>query len=248
MAFYHHPYSADRAYLITSTTKYFTTTDTGRSWNPLNAPTPPNTFRAQVLRFHPDSDKLIWTGNRNCENIFDDCHAEAQYTRNNGRNWDLVEKYVVNCAWATDTKLNADPTEIICESYQKKGGSQRFFQNDNPLELVEGQQYFKKKKKLFNEVVGFAKFSEFLVVAEVSLSKRSFVTVGADYLVAVTCPAFLGSSSIARWCKLCNWTVPTEHAPRDSCTCTTVYTFHTANTRHRLTLSWNLRLDPFSYT
>ncbi|KAK0452799.1 vacuolar protein sorting/targeting protein 10, partial [Desarmillaria tabescens] len=173
LAFYHHPYSSDRAYLITSGTKYYTTTDTGRTWNPLSAPTPPNTFRAQVLRFHPDSDKLIWIGNKNCDNIFDDCHAEAQYTRDNGRNWYFVENYVVNCAWAIDTKLNADPTEILCESYQKKGGSQRFFQNDNPLELVEGQQYFKKKKKLFNEVVGFAKFSEFLVVAELLPARHS---------------------------------------------------------------------------
>lgn len=74
---------------------------------------------------------------------------------------------MVNCAWATDTKLNADPTEILCESYKKKEGSQKFFQDDNALELVEGQAFFTKKKTLFNHVVGFAKFSEYLIVAEV---------------------------------------------------------------------------------
>ncbi|KAJ7089709.1 vacuolar protein sorting/targeting protein 10 [Mycena belliarum] len=174
LAFYHHKYTPSRAYLITNTERFYMTTDSGRSWNPMTAPTPPNSFRAQVLRFHPDSEKLIWTGNRDCEGpLSRNCHAEAQYSRDHGRNWNFVENYVVNCAWATDAKLEADPTEILCESYRDKTGSQRFFQGDNPLSLVEGSSYFTKKKKLFNEVVGFAKFSEFLIVAELLPEKRS---------------------------------------------------------------------------
>ncbi|KAJ7113669.1 vacuolar protein sorting/targeting protein 10 [Mycena crocata] len=174
LAFYHHKYSSGRAYLITNTNKFYTTTDSGRTWNPLPAPSPPNTFRAQVLRFHPDSDKLIWTGNKDCDGpLSQNCHAEAQYSRDNGRKWFFVENYVVNCAWAKDGKLDADPTEILCESYRDKTGSQRFFQGDNPLSLVGGSSYFTKKKTLFNEVVGFAKFSEFLIVAELLPEKRS---------------------------------------------------------------------------
>ncbi|KAJ6624911.1 Oligoxyloglucan reducing end-specific cellobiohydrolase [Mycena sp. CBHHK59/15] len=174
LAFYHHKYSSGRAYLITNSNKFFTTTDSGRTWNPLTAPTPPNTFRAQVLRFHPDSDKLIWTGNKDCDGpLAQNCHAEAQYSRNNGRKWIFVENYVVNCAWAKDAKLDADPTEILCESYRDKTGSQKFFQGNNPLSLVEGSSYFTKKTKLFDEVVGFAKFSEFLIVAELLPEKRS---------------------------------------------------------------------------
>ncbi|KAJ7579906.1 vacuolar protein sorting/targeting protein 10 [Mycena floridula] len=173
VAFYHHPHSPDRAYLITAGTKFYATTDSGGSWNPWQAPTPPNTFRAQVLRFTTVSDQLIWTGNKNCEGA--NCHAEAQYSSNNGRSWHMVEKYVVNCAWASDTKLKADPTEILCESYAKKEGNQRHFDADpnNPLELVEGQAFFAKKKKLFDRVVGFAKFSEYLVVAELLPARNS---------------------------------------------------------------------------
>ncbi|KAJ7493393.1 vacuolar protein sorting/targeting protein 10 [Mycena galericulata] len=174
VAFYHHKYSSGRAYLITNTNTFYTTTDSGRTWNPFPAPTPPNTFRAQVLRFHPDSDKLIWTGNRDCDGpLAPNCHAEAQYSRDNGRYWHFVENYVVNCAWAKDAKLDADPTEILCESYRDKTGSQRFFMGNNPLSLVEGSSYFTKKKKLFDEVVGFAKFSEFLIVAQLLPEKRS---------------------------------------------------------------------------
>jgi len=35
------------------------------------------------------------------------------------------------------------------------------------LELVVGSNYYNRKKKIFDAVVGFAKFSEYLVVAEV---------------------------------------------------------------------------------
>ncbi|KAJ7623514.1 vacuolar protein sorting/targeting protein 10 [Roridomyces roridus] len=154
VAFYHHKYSSGRAYLITETTVFYTTTDSGRTWNIAHAPTPPNTFRAQVVRFHPESDKLIWTGNRDCDGAMaHSCHAEAQYSRDNGRNWDFVENYVVNCAWAKDAKLDADPTEILCESYRDKSGSQKFFMGNNPLGLVEGSNYFMKKRQLFKEVL-----------------------------------------------------------------------------------------------
>lgn len=72
-----------------------------------------------------------------------------------------------NCAFATDSQINADPTEVICESYKEKTGSQRLFSSNNPLELVVGSNFYSRKNKLFDSVVGFAKFSEYLVVAEV---------------------------------------------------------------------------------
>lgn len=181
LAFYHHSFTPDRAYLITDTKKYHYTTDSGRSWNELEAPYPPNSFGLQVLHFNPvNSDFLIWTGNVDCASFGDDCHAEAYYTRDNGRHWNLVEKYVRNCAWARDAELLVDPSQIICESYRDKQGSQRFFGTNNPLELISGTQFFEKKTKLFDQVVGFAKFSEYLIVAEVSPLLRILVGLEAD--------------------------------------------------------------------
>lgn len=121
-----------------------------------------------MLHFHPQkSDYLIWTGNRDCHAFAESCHVEAAYSRDNGRKWYPIESYVRNCAWARDSELLVDPSQIICESYRDKKGSQRFFQVTNPLELVGGTDFFQKKTKLFDNVVGFAKFSEYLVVAEV---------------------------------------------------------------------------------
>jgi hypothetical protein len=168
LAFYHHKFTRDRAYLITDTEEFFYTTNFGQNWYPGHAPSPPNTFGAQVLSFHPtDSEKIIWIGNVDCAHDGPNCHAQAKYSSNNGKSWELIDNYVKNCAWARDAHLDADPTEIICESWKNKKGSQRHIEFDNHLELIAGSSYYERKKKKFDNVVGFAKFSEFLVVAEV---------------------------------------------------------------------------------
>ncbi|KAF8894237.1 vacuolar protein sorting/targeting protein 10 [Gymnopilus junonius] len=174
LAFYHHKYSKDRAYLITETDEFFYTTDTGRNWYSNRAPTPPNMFGAQVIRFHPNSDYLIWVGNKDCvSGTGGKCRAEAQYSRDNGRKWNVIDSYVRNCAFAKDSQIDADPSEIICESYKDKEGNQRYLENRSPMELVVGSNFYNKKYKLFNWVVGFAKFSEFLIVAEMLPEKRT---------------------------------------------------------------------------
>ncbi|ESK86675.1 signal sequence binding protein [Moniliophthora roreri MCA 2997] len=174
LAFYHHPYSNERAYLITAENRIYITTDTGRSWHRMMTPSPPNRFRVPVLRFQPGSDRIIWTGSVNCEGSQQGCHTEAHWSRDNGRTWTLIDKYVVNCAWVADTNLQADPTEIVCESWQQKEGNQPS-QPGPGLELVEGKNYYAQgeRKKLFDNVIGFAKFSEYLVVAELKLNGTS---------------------------------------------------------------------------
>jgi photosystem II stability/assembly factor-like uncharacterized protein len=187
LAFYMHTHSNERAYLITDSKKFYYTTDTGRHWFSSEAPSPANTFGAQVLRFQTKSDYLIWIGNVGCQSGYENCHAQAQYTWNNGRDWRLVEDYVVNCDWARDEELRIDSSQILCESYENKLGSQVFFGRENALQLVSGTDYFATKTKLFDHVVGFTKFSEFLIVAEylpmrgtlnlqVSLDGRTFAS------------------------------------------------------------------------
>jgi hypothetical protein len=169
LGFYLHSYAKDRAYLITNTKKYYYTTNTGSAWYPLEAPTPPNSFQTPVLQFHPQSDLLIWIGDVACNDGSEMCHAESHYSRDNGRNWHLIETYVQKCAWAKDAELKVDPAQILCESYKDKFGNQRRFRNDNnALQLIGGTRYFSQKTKFFDNVVGFTKFSEFLIVAEVS--------------------------------------------------------------------------------
>jgi Sortilin, neurotensin receptor 3, len=149
-----------------------------------------------VLQFHPDhSDWLIWTGDVGCGDGGADCRAEAHFSRDNGRNWYFVEKYVRNCAWVRDKDLLVEQSQIMCESFRDKTGSQRLFRVPvNPLQLVSGRDFFKKKDKLFDEVVGFAKFSEYLIVAEV---RR--VTLSGTWceLTRAACNAVSASAELA---------------------------------------------------
>lgn len=175
LTYYMHTYSHDRAYLFTSGTLYYYTTDGGRSWNKANAPSPPNRHNVPLLAFHPTrSDYIIWSGDVDCSSsLSENCHVEAHYSQDHGRNWKLIEKYVKQCAFARDAAFKIDEKLILCESYRDKAGQQRTFGPRNPLELILGREFYTKKEKLFNQVVGFATFSEYLLVAEVEAGTSS---------------------------------------------------------------------------
>ncbi|KAG1874332.1 hypothetical protein F4604DRAFT_2009684 [Suillus subluteus] len=166
LAFYMHTHSNERAYLLTDSKRFYYTTDTGRYWHSSEAPSSPNTFGAQVLRFQPRTEYVIWIGNVDCQSGYENCRAQAQYTWNNGRNWQLVEDYVVNCDWARNGELRIDSSQILCESYENKQGSQVFFGRDNALQLVSWTDPYVTKTKLFDHVAGFTQLSEFLIVDE----------------------------------------------------------------------------------
>jgi photosystem II stability/assembly factor-like uncharacterized protein len=187
LGFYMHTHSNERAYLITESSKYFYTTDRGQWWHPQNAPARPNTFGVPALRFQPRSDLLIWIGDVGCDGSAENCRAQAQYSRDHGRNWKFIEDYVLNCDWARDKELHVAQNQILCESYQNKQGSQRFFGNDNALQLISGRDYYSKKTKLFEHVVGFTKFSEYLIVAEYLPTKNALdLQVSLDGLTFAT--------------------------------------------------------------
>ncbi|GAA5934219.1 hypothetical protein JCM1841_004702 [Sporobolomyces salmonicolor] len=173
-----HAYSRDRAYLITESRTVHYSTDKGNSWNRFTAPADPNGFGVPLLDFHPlRSDWLIWTGQKDCDDASSDgskCRAVAYYTKNNGRDWYEVDEYVRVCSWGRDKKLRIDEKIIFCESYRDKKGSQRaVYANNNPLQLVRGEFFYGTKHTVFESIVGFATFEEYMVVAEVYENTRA---------------------------------------------------------------------------
>ncbi|KAG8888141.1 vacuolar protein sorting/targeting protein PEP1 [Tulasnella sp. 332] len=170
LAVYLNLYWDDRAYLITNTRKIYMTTDAGQQWNQLTAPTEPNPFGVSVLNYHPSqTDWLIWVGASGCAgNGGPNCQSEAYYSKDHGRHWYKFETYVRQCIWARDKDIKIDERQILCESYREKKGDQMKFNNANHLELISGRDFYNKKEKLFESVVGFARFSEYLLVAEIA--------------------------------------------------------------------------------
>jgi hypothetical protein len=166
-----HQYQRDRAYLITGTRKVSYTTNKGARWESFAAPEDPNGFGISILDFHPTkADWLIWTGQADCKDTLSQkCRAVAYYTKDHGRNWARIDSYVKTCAWGRDKSLKIDDKVILCESYQRKEGNQLAFGPGNPLQLIWGGNFYKSKKILFDSVVGWATFEEYMVAAEVSL-------------------------------------------------------------------------------
>ncbi|GAA6062486.1 hypothetical protein JCM10212_001859 [Sporobolomyces blumeae] len=171
-----HAYARGRAYLITDSRQVHYTTDQGSSWKQFRAPGDPNGFGIPLLDFHPlRDDWLIWSGQEGCGGDDESkCRAVAWYTKNNGKDWNKVDEYVRVCSWARDKKLKVDEKIIFCESYRDKKGSQRaVYANNNPLQLIEGDYFYSNKRTVFEQIVGFATFEEYMVVAEMAQNSRA---------------------------------------------------------------------------
>ncbi|GBB91648.1 hypothetical protein RclHR1_01900013 [Rhizophagus clarus] len=168
------PYFNNYAYLITLGGTHFYTSDSGASFQKFEAKIKPNFFQIPILNFHPEKPEyLIYTGSVDCEDDWSQtCHTVASYTWNNGKDWKELDKYVGVCQWAINKKFRVHSDLIICESYLNKQGSQKTFFN-NPLQLISSKNFFKNKNKLFDNVVGFTIYEEFLVVAELLPSGQS---------------------------------------------------------------------------
>ncbi|KAE8260254.1 hypothetical protein A4X13_0g482 [Tilletia indica] len=186
-----HRFSHDRAYLIGKGQRVWYTTDRGSTWQAFDAPDPPNAMGHELIGFNPREPKwLIWTGQHDCDHgpTSPNCRARAWYSLDEGNNWSKIDEYVKTCAWPREQHYKENPQTIICESYKKKSGSQRSFtQTNNILELIAGDQFYKLKRKIFDNVVDFATFSEFMLVGElldkgatlrmqVSLNGKDFTT------------------------------------------------------------------------
>lgn len=164
-----HPYSRDRAYLIGPDETIYYTTDKGASWNNFRTPLPPNLLGIPLLDFHPTRpDWLIWTGSEGCiDSSSNECKAVAYYTKDNGRYWNKIDDYIRLCSWGRDQRFKIDERIILCQAYAHKRGSQKAM-GENPLQLIMGRDFYSNKQKLFDSIVGFATFEEFMVVAQIA--------------------------------------------------------------------------------
>ncbi|OCB86117.1 signal sequence binding protein [Sanghuangporus baumii] len=179
-----HKYSPHRAYLLTHANKYFYTTDAGRSWNQLAAPVPSNTFGAPILSFNPSVEYLIWVGDAGCDETQTqskaNCHTEAYYSVNHGRSWEFVESYIRHCEWAREAETIRDSSQITCEAYGGKAGNQRHFTAiSNSLQLVTGRNFYKEKRVLLQNVVGFLRSPDYDLVAKYQEDTRSLTTLAS---------------------------------------------------------------------
>jgi hypothetical protein len=219
LAFYMHEYAHDRAYLI-GAERVLYTTNSGKHWDEFRPPSRPNSFGIPYLKFHPLKEEyMLWTGmSDGCGAgipLGSPCFTMAHYTINNGRSWIPIGDYVRNCDWIHDSALELDPKQILCEQFTVKGGDQRLYTSERPLELVSGTGLFEHQVKLFDAVVGFTKSSNRLVVAVVRLSPVPISLYVTDKHLSDDQNGHFFASFFG-WCGVCSLSISTKYSPRST--------------------------------
>lgn len=164
-----HAYDRQRAFIITAGRAVHYTSDGGVHWEWWTAPLEANALGLLPLGFHPRHPTwLLWTGSRDCVEDRGTCHAEVWYSTapSQGR-WQRVDSYVRQCAFLATKQFSAADETIVCESYAEKTGSQ-LAMSQRTLDLVVGERFYRTRKKVATDVLGFSVLDEFMLVAQVT--------------------------------------------------------------------------------
>ncbi|KAG0004769.1 vacuolar protein sorting/targeting protein PEP1 [Modicella reniformis] len=211
-----HPHDRTRAVVGTSGRKQYLTIDRGVNWDEIELPlaSAATSFSANPWSFHPtEPDWMIFLGETGCNFDRDNhCHIEAFYSLDAGKRWQSLATWVRSCSWVRDKQFaKVSMTGIYCEEYDDKSGSQRTLMGAGvPVRFVYTDNFMKSSPKvLFDAVVGYAIYSDYLIAAEyvpsqsalrvaVSMDGINFKQVRYPHGVDVVNPAFTVSDSTTR--------------------------------------------------
>ncbi|KAF9903168.1 vacuolar protein sorting/targeting protein PEP1 [Linnemannia zychae] len=181
-----HPYDKATAIIGTSGRKQYITRDRGLNWDAVEPPlNSASTLQLNPWSFHPtEPEWLIYLGETGCSFDRDEhCHAEAFYSTDAGTSWKPLATWVRSCSWAQDTDFKiVDAFGIYCEQYDDHSKSQRVLMNTNvPVKFVYTSDMMSSHKTLFEQIVGYAVYSNYLIVAEYVPNQRALrVAVTTD--------------------------------------------------------------------
>ncbi|KAF9188563.1 vacuolar protein sorting/targeting protein PEP1 [Haplosporangium sp. Z 767] len=182
-----HPYDKSSAVIGTAGRKQYLTQDRGINWDLLELPLESSSTSLQLnpWSFHPtEPGWMIFLGETGCGYERDDrCHAEAFYSMDAGKHWQPLATWVRSCSWARDTSYKLVNIQgIYCEQYSDKTVSQKTLMNLNtPVRFVYSDDFMRTSKILFDSIVGYAVYSDYLIAAEYVPSQRALqVAVSMD--------------------------------------------------------------------
>ncbi|KAI8342310.1 hypothetical protein BC941DRAFT_138054 [Chlamydoabsidia padenii] len=168
IAIYQNPHHEQTAYFMTKGLTHFVTQDRGSNFNQFTTHLEPlSNILGNILSFHRDEPEyLIFIGETKCDTFMSsECHSEAFYSHNSGKNWQSIGTYIRSCIWGRDGGIElAEHDSIFCEEYHDKTGNQRTF-FANQLQFVSSTNHFRSKQYLFDDMVGVAVFGKYMVVA-----------------------------------------------------------------------------------
>ncbi|KAF9411469.1 vacuolar protein sorting/targeting protein PEP1, partial [Entomortierella beljakovae] len=165
-------YSDNVAIIGTSGDRHYLTQDRGVNWDEIKLPLPSaaRTFanRLSPWSFHPfEPEWIIHLAEAECDlDNSRHCHVEAFYTKDAGKTWVPLAQWVKSCKWAQEKGFKiVDYEGIYCEQFDDHSVSQKTLMG-TPVQLIYTQNYMSTQETLFDTIIGYATYSEYLVVAE----------------------------------------------------------------------------------
>ncbi|KAF7535712.1 hypothetical protein G7Z17_g13159 [Cylindrodendrum hubeiense] len=174
-----HPFESKTAFVLTTDSKHYKTTDQGKSWTEFKSGSLPSAFQPEILVFHAgDPNRIIFNG-MNCDGIF--CDEEATYTLDGFKSVKQLRPSTAGCWWAKSTEgfttgqKDLDESRTMCIiadqlSFFKE--DQRLYISDSFFSLKDGTyQQFEPNmntNKGVSGVVNLATVKKFILVATTS--------------------------------------------------------------------------------
>ncbi|KAJ3337444.1 vacuolar protein sorting/targeting protein PEP1 [Gonapodya sp. JEL0774] len=176
-----------QAFFLGQSKTIWYTEDKGKTFKSFVVPFDPNTLNQRVLQFHSSHPGWwIFVGSSpecaaGAPN--DRCEANAFYTQNAGLTWKSLTNYVDTCVWGSEAKFSDAPeTLVFCHTFKVKEGNQKLLPRTN-MHIVRSEDFFSHGEDtpatvVANNVLGYALFAEFMVVAEVeSIGDQKFLNL-----------------------------------------------------------------------
>lgn len=164
---------------VTAHKHLFVSGDSGNTFHRRKVPSDPASASRRVISFHnSDPEQFIWYGQRGNDKVI------AYHTSDGGRNFQQLATDVVYCDFvgsSLEESYLPNPNMIFCAI--KDGHKQK---------LVSSTDLFANSQTVYENIVGYAITTKFVVVAVVASDSRSLeakVTVDGETFAAAKFPA-----------------------------------------------------------
>jgi len=179
-----HEFNAERAYIITQTTKHYRTADRGKTWAEFSSEAEMSMFRSDILQFHAgDPDRIIFNG-MTCQGIF--CQEVAMYTIDGFKTKAKpLRTNTAGCWWAKSSDLfttdaeDLDRNRILCivmDDFSPFKQDQRLLVSDNFFDTAANSKDIQEfepnldTNKAVQGIVNVAAVKKYLLVATTSMN------------------------------------------------------------------------------
>lgn len=183
ISIFQNTYANEQVYFLGMDKKGWVTYDRCNSIHKITLPVYSH-LEYSTIEFHPDDKNwIIFTGCNENE-IMGDCNTVSYYSTNGGDSWNILMSNTRSCSWIKSNTFNANKNLIYCEIFSPDLKKSPL----DPVKLIYSIDFFQSYTVLFDSIMGYVRFEEFIILAELdSITKtlKPYVSLnGLDFVHA----------------------------------------------------------------